>query len=93
MIDLDDEPDDGPEVIALINMGYAPHKSGGAAFALLLLDHRRDVRDTFIRILGLLLEKTPAAEVVPLPTAESEPPHGKSKASKDKPESQDKAAE
>ncbi len=55
--------------------------------------HRRDLRETFIRILELLAQKTPAAEVVPLPTAESEPPHGKSEASKDKAESQDKAAE
>ena len=60
--------------------------------------HRRDIRDTFIRILGLLVEKTPTAEVVPLPTAEGETPHGKpeavkAKASKKGASSRDKAAE
>ena len=33
MVDLDDEPDDGPEVIALIGMGYAPDVAR-EAFAL-----------------------------------------------------------
>ncbi len=33
--------------------------------------HRRDLRETIIRLLQLLREKTPPAEVVPLPTAET----------------------
>ncbi|MEE8499896.1 MAG: acetyl-CoA carboxylase carboxyl transferase subunit beta, partial [Kiloniellales bacterium] len=32
--------------------------------------HRRELRETIIRLLQLLREKTPPAEVVPLPTAE-----------------------
>ena len=33
--------------------------------------HRRELRETLIRLLRLLREKTPPAEVVPLPTAET----------------------
>ncbi len=40
--------------------------------------HRRDLRDTLIRILALLREKTPKAEVVSLPAAEGDrETHGK----------------
>jgi acetyl-CoA carboxylase carboxyl transferase subunit beta len=34
--------------------------------------HRRDLRETFIRLLRLLREPTPPAKVVPLPTAKSD---------------------
>lgn len=35
--------------------------------------HRRDLRDTIVRLLKLLREKTPPAEVVPLPKSETGP--------------------
>ncbi len=37
--------------------------------------HRRDLRDTFIRLITLLRDRTPAAEVVTMPAAEGEGAH------------------
>ena len=42
---------------------------------------RRELRETLIRLLKLLREKTPPAEVISLPQAETEPPHDTSQSS------------
>ncbi|MEE8560245.1 MAG: acetyl-CoA carboxylase, carboxyltransferase subunit beta [Alphaproteobacteria bacterium] len=43
--------------------------------------HRRELRETLIRLLKLLRERTPPAEVVSLPQTETEPPHDTSQSS------------
>ena len=56
--------------------------------------HRRDLRDTLIRILALLREKTPKAEVVSLPAADGDrETHGKPNSGKPPAPRPDKHAE
>ncbi|MFQ5773731.1 MAG: acetyl-CoA carboxylase, carboxyltransferase subunit beta [Kiloniellaceae bacterium] len=45
--------------------------------------HRHELRDTLIRLLRLLRDKAPAAEVVPLPQAETSATHGHSEHSRE----------
>jgi acetyl-CoA carboxylase carboxyl transferase subunit beta len=54
---------------------------------------RRDIRDTLVRILRLLADRKPAAEVVPLAQGESEAQHLVPSKGEDLSGSQDKAAE
>jgi acetyl-CoA carboxylase carboxyl transferase subunit beta len=55
--------------------------------------HRHDLRPTLIRLLGLLRDKTPVAEVVAMPLAESAPAHGQAASGKPAAEAADAADE
>ena len=54
---------------------------------------RRELRDTVTRILTLLADKAPAAEVVPLPAGEAKIPMGQISGQESAEQPQDKAAE
>ena len=58
-----------------------------------MVAQRRDLRETLIRILTLLVDKAPLAEVVPLPESEDNAPQATPSKEKTVAESQEKAAE